>query len=48
MNSVMGDYIPTCQGHVDYIGAWQGVQEITKFADLVVSVMDNYSRRIKL
>ena len=48
MTSVMGDYIPTCQGHVDYIGAWRGVQEKTKFAELVVSVMDNNSSRIKL
>ena len=48
MTSVMGDYIPTCQGHVDYIGAWRGVKEKTKFADFVVSVMDNSSRRIKL
>ena len=48
MTSVRGDYIPTCQGYVDYIGAWRGVQERTKFADLVVSVMDNNSRRIKL
>ena len=48
MTSVMEDFIPPCQGHVDYIGAWQGVQEKTKFANLVVSVMDNNSRRIKL
>ena len=48
MASVMGDHIPTCQGHVGYIGAWRGVQEKTKFADLGVSVMDNKSRRIKL
>ena len=40
----MGDYIPTCQGYVDYIGALRGVQEKTKFADLVVSVMDNRRR----
>ena len=46
MTSVMGDYIPTCQVHVDYIGAWRGVQEKTKFDDLVVSVMGN--NRIKL
>ena len=41
MTSVMGDYIPTCQEHVGYIGAWRGVQEKTKFADLEVSVIDN-------
>ena len=38
--SVIGDYIPTCQGHVDHIGAW-GVQGKTEFANLGVSVMDN-------
>ena len=48
MTSVMGDFIPTCQEHVDYIRAWRSVQEKTKFADLVVLVMDNISRRIKL
>ena len=46
MVSVMGDYIPTYQGQVDYIGAWRGMKGKTKFADLVV--MDNSSRRIKL
>ena len=48
MTSIMGDYIPTCQGHVDYIKAWRGVQEKIKFVDFVVSVTDNSSRRIKL
>ena len=41
MTSVMWDNIPTFQGHVDYIGALRSVQEKRKFADLVVSVMDN-------
>ena len=44
----MGDYIPTCKEHVDYIGAWWGVQEKTKFYDFGVSVMNNKCRRIKL
>ena len=48
MTSVIGDYIPIRQGHVDYIEAWRAVQEKIKFADLGVSVMDNSSRRIKL
>ena len=44
----MEDYIHTCQEHEDQIGAWWGMQEKTKFADLVVLVMGNKSRRIKL
>ena len=35
-------------GDVDYIEAWRGVQEKTKFDDLVGSLMDNNRRRIKL
>ena len=46
--SVMGDYIPTCQGHVGHIGAWRGVQGKTQFAHLGVLVMDNKTRRVKL
>ena len=48
MTSVMGDYFPTCQGHVDYMGGLWGVQEKTKCADLVALVMDNNGRKIKL
>ena len=48
MTSVMGDYIPTWQDHLDYIRVWQGVHKKTKFDNLVVSVMNNNSRRIKL
>ena len=48
MTSAMGDFIPTCQGNVDYIGALRGMQEKTKFDDLVGSIMDNNRRKIKL